>query len=205
MITKVQVEGYLRENVYFYIDEKTNHGFIIDPGAEPEKLIKVIKDNNWVIEKILITHGHFDHIGAINEIRKQLNIPVYANEKSKIYLEDPDYNMSYVVDEDITISQVNYIENNSIVYLEANKDFYLKLIETPGHTLDSSIYLNENEKIAFVGDTIFKNSHGRTDLPGGSEEDMKNSLKTILEMDPEIALYPGHSGSTTVKDERKNY
>ncbi len=203
MIKKLEVQGYIKENTYFYIDEKTRHGFLIDPGAEAGKIIKEIEENDWIIEKILITHGHFDHIGAINEITKKLKIPVYANEKSKQYLENVEYNMSYMFDEDITVFGANYVKDNEIITLKDNKDFYLKMISTPGHTYDSVIYLNEEEKFAFVGDTIFKSSHGRTDLPGGSDEDMKKSLEKILNLYEDIVLYPGHHEATTIKDERR--
>ena len=69
MIVEVPVRGYFDENCYFYIDDETKHGFLIDPGAEPKKLLKLISDKGWNIEKILLTHGHFDHTGALNEIR----------------------------------------------------------------------------------------------------------------------------------------
>ena len=94
MITEVQVEGYFAENSFFYIDDATKHGFLIDPGAEAERLLAIIKDNNWRIEKILLTHGHFDHTGAVEEIRNALAVPVYAFATADAYLLDPFKNLS---------------------------------------------------------------------------------------------------------------
>ncbi len=205
MVRKLEVKGYIGENTYFYIDKTTKHGFLIDPGAEPEKIIKMINDNNWTIEKILITHGHFDHIGAAEEVSKALDIPIYADEKSKKYFENPKYNLSTMTEHDIVLKNANYVENNTTFVLEANRDFYLQLINTPGHTSDSSIYINEDDRVAFVGDTIFKGSHGRTDLPGSSEKAIQKSLKLILNYDEGTILYPGHMDITCVRDERKNY
>ncbi|MBR6253646.1 MAG: MBL fold metallo-hydrolase [Clostridia bacterium] len=201
MIKKVTVVGYNSENAYFYIDDKTNHGFLIDPGFEADKLLKVVEENKWVIEAILITHGHFDHIGAIEEIREVLKCKVYAGEKAYLYLENPRYNLGYYYEKEIIISDYITLAEGEKVCLEANQDLYLKLMETPGHTADSVIYFNEKENIAFVGDTIFKGTHGRTDLPGSSEEAMQESLRKIFKLDKNMILYPGHSEETTVGEE----
>ena len=75
MIVEVPVKGYFEENCFFFIDDKTKHGFIIDPGAQADGLLSVIRENGWVIEKILLTHGHFDHTGAVDKIRSTLEIP----------------------------------------------------------------------------------------------------------------------------------
>jgi len=85
MITGVTVKGYFEENCYFYIDDQTKHGFLIDPGAQAEGLLRMIRKEGWTIEKILLTHGHFDHTGAVNDIRKALGIPVYAYEDADMH------------------------------------------------------------------------------------------------------------------------
>ncbi len=205
MVRKLVVRGYIAENTYFYIDKESKHGFLIDPGAEADKIIQIIKENEWVIEKILITHGHFDHIGAAEEVSNKLGIPIFASEKSKKYFEKPKYNLSDMTDREIVLKNVNYLKNNTTLVLEVNRDFYLQLINTPGHTSDSSIYINESDRVAFVGDTIFKGAHGRTDLPGSNEKDMQKSLCFILSFDEGTILYPGHQEITCIRDERKYY
>ena len=205
MIKKVIVRGFNAENTYFYIDSKTNHGFIIDPGYEGERLLEIIKENKWEIEAILITHGHFDHIGEIDYLRNLLKCKVYAGENAKIYFENPEYNLSYMNGNEITVKDYTLVKEGEKIALKINPSFYLEVINTPGHTKDGVVYYNKEEKIAFVGDTIFKGTYGRTDLPGSSEEEMKESLQKILSLDKDMVLYPGHSEETTVEDERKNY
>ena len=78
MIIQTEVKGYFAENAYFYIDDRTKHGFLIDPGAQADVLVRMIRKEGWTIEKILLTHGHFDHTGAVNELRKALEVQVYA-------------------------------------------------------------------------------------------------------------------------------
>ncbi len=80
MVAQVPVKGYFEENCFFYIDDETGRGFVVDPGAQPEGLLSLIRRNGWRIEKILLTHGHFDHTGAVDGIRRSLHIPVYAYE-----------------------------------------------------------------------------------------------------------------------------
>ena len=205
MVKKVTVRGFNTENTYFYIDSKANHGFIIDPGFEGEKLLEIIKENEWVIEAILITHGHFDHIGEIEYLKKHLNCEVYAGENAKEYFENPDYNLSYMTGKEIILSDFVPLKEGDKVILKENPKFYLEVMETPGHTKDGVIYFNKEEKIAFVGDTIFKGTYGRTDLPGSSEEDIQESIKKILSLEEDMVLYPGHSVETSVGEERENY
>ncbi len=205
MIRKVTVAGYNTENAYFYIDEKTNHGFLIDPGFEGDMLIEIIKNNNWVIEAILITHGHFDHIGEVDYLRENLKCEVYAGEKAYMYLENPEYNLGYYSGIEIVIKDYKVLKEDEIIALKDNPNFYLKVMNTPGHTEDGVIYYNIEDNIAFVGDTIFKGTYGRTDLPGSDEEKIYDSIKRILCLNKEMILYPGHGKETTVGDEFDSY
>ncbi len=205
MVKRITVRGLNSENTYFYIDSKTNHGFIIDPGYEGDKLLEIIKENNWTIEAILITHGHFDHIGEIEYLRKSLNCDVYAGENAQIYFENPEYNLSYMCGEEIVIKDYTAVKEGDMVILKASPEFFLEVMNAPGHTKDGVVYFNKKEKIAFVGDTIFKGTYGRTDLPGSSEEEMKKSIKKILSLDKDTVLYSGHSEETTVEEEIKNF
>ena len=201
MIKEVTVHGFNSENAYFYIDDQTKHGFLIDPGFESDVLLHVIEENNWTIEAILITHGHFDHIGAVDAIREKTKCKVYAGNNASMYLENPKYNLSFYYDEETTVNDYIIVKEGDYIRLEANPDFYLQVMETPGHTADAVIYINEDDNIAFVGDTIFKGTYGRTDLPGSSEEQMQESLRKVLQLDKAMVLYPGHSGNTTIGEE----
>lgn len=205
MVKRIKVNGFNTENTYFYIDEKTQHGFLIDPGFEGNRILEMIEDNNWEIEAILITHGHFDHIGEVEYLRNILECEVYAGEKAKMYFENPRYNLSHMTENEIVISEYSLAKDGEKIALKANPNFYLEVMDTPGHTKDGVIYYNKEEKVAFVGDTIFKGTYGRTDLPGGDEEEILESIYKILNLDEEIILYPGHLDETSVGEERMFY
>ena len=200
------VSDGIETNAYFYIDETSHHGFLIDPAAEPEKLLQIIKDNNWIIEKMLITHGHFDHIGAVETLHKQLNIPYFIHENGKEYLTNPALNLSSYFGNSISLNQAEFLKENDIVTLEADPHVKLKVIHTPGHTQDSVIYYDEQNNLAFVGDTIFKASIGRTDFPGGNTQQLKNSIENkVFSLPDDTALYSGHSDPTSIAAEKKNF
>ncbi|MCQ2735504.1 MAG: MBL fold metallo-hydrolase [Alphaproteobacteria bacterium] len=203
MVDTVPVSDFIQTNAYFYIDEQTKHGFLIDPGAEAEKLLNVIIENGWIIEKILITHGHFDHIGGVDEISQKLNIPYLAHKNSQNYLTDGNYNLSAFFVNEIKLNNALYVDEGQNIVLEANPAVKLRVIYTPGHTQDAVIYYDANNKLAFVGDTIFKNTVGRTDIPGGNEQQLYQSIREkIFTLPDDTVLYPGHSEPTTVGAEK---
>lgn len=201
MIIKVPVTGVFTVNSYFLIDSETNHGFLIDPGAQANKLLNYIKENNLIIEKILITHGHFDHIGAVEEISEALNIPVYIHEEGERYTKDIVWNLSASCGQNITIEATNYIKNNDVIRLEANPKITLRATHVAGHTLDGVVFYSENEKAAFVGDNIFYGEIGRSDFYGGDLVMLINEIQNkILTLPEDTVLYSGHGDATTVKN-----
>lgn len=203
MIKKLPVTGMFTTNSYFLIDSETNHGFLIDPAAEASKLLNYININNLIIEKILITHSHFDHIGAVKEISEALNIPVYIHEEGKKYIKNPIWNLSASCGQNITIEATNYIKNNDLIKLEANSNIILRAIHVAGHTLDGLVFYSENEKAAFVGDNIFNGGMGRSDFYGGDSVTLLTEVKRkILTMPEDTVLYPGHGQATTVRREK---
>ncbi len=203
MILQVEVFEVIPTNAYFYIDAETNHGFLIDPGAESEKILQIIAEKNFKIEKILLTHGHYDHIGAVNEIQRKLKIPACMQKNGKIYAENPDWNLSSNFGAEMTLQNVTYLDDDSEIFLNANKNFSLKIIPVAGHTTDGAIYYSKNDSVAFVGDSIFLGSFGRTDLPGGNEEILFSNIKQkILTLPAETILLSGHSPATSVEIEK---
>ena len=204
MILQVTVTEYLPTNVYFYVDEESKHGFIIDPGAEAAKLKKIAEERGFVIEKILLTHGHFDHIAAVNELQAAWGAEVYMQENGKIYAENPAWNLSNQLGAGITLHDVNYLPDDAVITLEDKPDFQLQLRHVPGHTSDGCIYYSEQDGIAFVGDCVFRESYGRTDLPGGDEETLLSKItERILTLPEETVLLSAHSEETTVEHESK--
>ena len=204
MILQVTVTEYLPTNVYFYIDEESKHGFIIDPGAEAEKLRKVAAEHGFVIEKILLTHGHFDHIAAVNELQAAWGAEVYMQENGRIYAENPAWNLSNQLRADIILHDVNYLSDDAVISLKDKPEFQLQLRHVPGHTSDGCIYYSAQDGVAFVGDCVFRESYGRTDLPGGDEETLLRKItERILTLPRETILLSAHSEETTVEHERK--
>ena len=206
MIYTVPVKGTFVTNCYFCIDENTRHGFLIDPAAEADKLFAIIEKNHWIIEKILLTHGHFDHFGAADSLRRKLKCPIYAHDLSDKYLLNPELNLSMFCSCSMKLENTAKIYGGEKISLKNNSDYYLEVIETPGHTEDSITLYCEKERSAFVGDTIFKEGIGNSRYPGGNQKDLLESIcEKILIFPEETVLYSGHSEKTTVKNERKYY
>ena len=205
-VLKVVVRDVFDTNSYFYIDSKTKHGFLIDPGAEAEKLTSIIKQNGWKIEKILLTHGHFDHTSAVEELHNALKIPYFIHRNGELFLKSTHYNLSQYCERNIILNDGKYFDDGDIISLSENPEIKLRVIHTPGHTPDSVVFYDEKNKIAFVGDTIFKMGIGNTGYPGGNAEDLKNSIMNkIFKLPAETILYTGHSEETTVATESNRY
>ena len=206
MIAEVLVKGYFEENCFFHIDDRTKHGFIIDPGAQADRLLDLIGEKGWTIEKILLTHGHFDHMGAVDEIRDALGVPVYAHIRSDEYLLDARKNLSALCGPPIIVRGAEYLDDGDVVSLDANPDFGLKVVYVPGHTTDSVMFYSEADHVAFVGDTIFKGSIGNYQYPGGNADDLQRSIiRQIFTLPDKTVLCSGHSEQTTVGAEKRRY
>ena len=206
MIAEVPVKGYFEENCFFYIDDRTKHGFIIDPGAQAGRLLDLIGEKGWTIEKILLTHGHFDHTGAVDEIRDALGIPVYAHLRSDEYLLDARKNLSALCGPPIIVRDAEYLDDGDVVSLNADPDVALKVIYVPGHTTDSVMFYSEADHVAFVGDTIFKGSIGNYQYPGGNADDLQRSIiRQKFTLPDKTVLCSGHSEQTTVGAEKRRY
>ena len=203
MILRIEVHGVFATNAYFYVDDETRHGFLIDPGAHADELLKIIGRNEFTIEKILLTHGHFDHIGAVEELQARLNVEVCMQRNGRDYVENPVWNLSSYFGLDMTLDDVTYLDDFSEITLSANKNFGVKLIPLAGHTTDGAVYYSEKDSVAFVGDSIFLGSYGRTDFPGGDEDALFRNLKAqLLTLPDDTVLLSGHSDPTTVANEK---
>ena len=168
MEIKTVVTGYLDENCYILI--KNNTCLVVDPGDDYQKIKEEVGDNK--VLGVLITHSHFDHIGALRNFLTKRSIKIFK----KSNLEEKNYKIG---------------------------DFEFKCIYTPGHSKDSVTFYFEEEQVMFVGDFVFKESIGRTDLPGGDEQEMQQSIQKLLTYSDDITLYPGHNEITTIKYEKE--
>jgi len=187
-------------NCYIVGDSKTKNGIIIDPSWEPERIINHVAKYDLNIEKIVITHGHADHIGGVDKIRSFYNAPVYIGEKDAVMLNDAAANLSGLSGESVKTDPADELlrEGDEIKVGR----FSFKVFETPGHSPGSiSLY---GHGVVFTGDALFLGSVGRTDFPGCSFEVLMDSIKNkILTLPDDTIVYPGHGPDTMVKQERE--
>lgn len=204
MVRELQVQGVFTENTFFYIDEHTKSGFLIDPGAQAGLILDIMRQNGWTIEKILLTHGHFDHFGAAELLREKLVAPIYIYSDDAQYLTEPYLNLSGNSGRPITVPHYEELYDGEVIRLKANSGFYLKVIHTPGHTPGSVTYYSPAERVAFVGDTLYQHGPGLTSFPGGNPVSLEKSIKNkILSLPSDTLLLSGHSSPITVERERK--
>lgn len=189
-------------NCYICFDDETKKGFIVDPGGNAERIKAKVKELSVVPEAILLTHGHFDHIGAAEKLRDAYGVKILAYEGEKALLTDPQDNLSMVFDgEPVTLSADRYLSDGEEIEVCG---YNAKVIHTPGHTKGSICFYFESEGILFSGDTLFCGSLGRTDFPGGSTKDILFSIiKKLFVLPDETKVYAGHNEPTNIGDEKK--
>lgn len=192
--------GKLEENCYFLIDGQKKT-LIFDPGAEPEEIKKVIEEEGLTPRAILLTHAHFDHIGAVEEIRNTYKIPVYMNEIEKDFLTDPTLNLSALMGEEVICKPADRYYPATMGDFKVGS-FHMKLAHVPGHSPGSTVFIFEQNGFMIGGDVLFKGGCGRTDFPGGSHELLINGIKEkILPLPGNMVILPGHGDATTIQDE----
>ena len=166
MITRIEVSTPDIENTYLDIDPETKHGFLIDPGAAPDQIADAIRSGGFTIEKILLTHGHFDHIGAIDAIREAFgHPPVYIHEAGLRYLSSTFFNLSGPMGRPFTVEGAIPFQDGAVFSLQSNPAFSLRAIHVPGHSEDSTLLYSESGGYAFSGDTVFQAGMMRNLLP----------------------------------------
>lgn len=206
MIMQVPVQGVFAENTYFDIDDDTGHGYLIDPGAQGPELLDLIRSKGWTIDAILLTHGHFDHFGAVDYLVRELGVPVYAASNADEYLLDPELNLSLPSSgRPMTVKGAQKLHDGDIVHSDEAPSISLEVHAIPGHARDSLMYYDPKNKAAFVGDTIFKGGPGTSGYPGGNEQQLMASIGRILTLPDDTTLLSGHSAPTTVGEEKPRY
>ncbi len=200
MEIKLEIVGNMQENTYFVIEEETKNAIVIDPGAEAEKLINVAEKNKLNLKYIVLTHAHFDHIGACQQIKEKFNIPIIAGEGEDILLENGKNNLSSVYGETIELKADKFLKDGEILKFGESLEF--KTIQTTGHTPGGICLYFENEKVLFSGDTLFYGSIGRTDFPYGNTKDLINSLNKLKNLPDETVVFSGHGNKTTIGTEK---
>lgn len=192
--------GPLQTNAYLLFNEG-NDCIIFDPGSEGEKLIQHIELKKLKPLAVVLTHAHFDHIGAVEDVRTRFQIPVYIHKNEQDWLEDPALNGSqYFMAEKIKANKADHIiEKETLLTIGA---FQFQIYETPGHSPGSVSYYCERVGAVFSGDALFKGSIGRTDLPGGNHQQLLQSIhQKLLTLPEETVVLSGHGPETTIMEE----
>lgn len=192
--------GPLFVNSYVVYDEKTKVGIIIDPGDEPDLILDFVKEEDLNIKYIICTHGHFDHIGAVKEIKEETGADIILHrEDIEIYKNSPQVAMQFFgIEIEPQPEPDKLIENEETITIFGKE---IKFIHTPGHSPGSMCIYIENH--LFTGDTLFAGSVGRTDLIGGSMDKLLNSLKKIAKLPMNTEVLPGHGPKTELQTEIK--
>lgn len=197
------VVGPVRTNCYIVYDEAKKQAVVIDPGDEAQMIQVKLVEWNLQPVAILLTHGHFDHIGAAKELKDKYDIPIYALAEEREILTTSKNLGSMVGMSGLYLEADTYLRDNQKITIA---DMEFQVIATPGHTIGSCCYFMELEDVLFSGDTLFHYSHGRTDFPTGSAAAIIRSIKErLLVLDADIMVYPGHEDSTTIGAERRLY
>ena len=192
MIIKAIPTGEIQANCYIVMDENTSEAVIIDPGADEEIIYNLIENMKAKVKYILLTHGHFDHVGAVEYLSEKLNVPFYINKKDEEYALKDDYVFTKLRKAD------GYLKEGDTFKIW-NKE--IKVLETTGHSKGGVSFLIEDN--LFTGDTLFLGSIGRTDFNGGSFEEIISSIKTkLIPLGDNIKVYPGHGPSSTISYEK---
>lgn len=194
------VVGPLQENTYvIWNDER--EGLIVDPGSEGKRIIDFIQEKNIQPLAILLTHAHFDHIGAVDIVRDAFNIPVYIHKNEQDWLEDPNKNGSARFPLGIVSARKaeHIIEKEQELALGS---FRFQIFETPGHSPGSISFYFQTDDVVFSGDALFQGSIGRTDLPFGNYQQLIQSIHDkLLVLPEETIVCPGHGPETTIQAE----
>lgn len=176
------IGGSLEANGYIIYDKDGGEAFIIDPGYNANRYIDFVKEHNLNVKGILLTHHHYDHVGAVDKVKNTLGVPVYIHR-----------------------ADLNEYKRNADILLDGGEtltfgDEELTVLSTPGHTAGGVCFFSEKSKVVFTGDTIFNIDIGRTDFSDGSPWDMKDTMNDVInKWENDIVIYPGHGDSANMK------
>ena len=191
-------------NCYIILDEKSKETLVIDPAGDIDRIEEMLQILDGKLKYIFLTHCHGDHIAGVTELKNRCGGKIIIHRYDAEGLNNADINLSgYIGLPRIELEADSRLDDGDLIHLG---NLEIKVIHTPGHTAGGASLYIENEKCLFTGDTIFRRTWGRTDLPTGSMEQIMNSItKKLLVLPDEVIIYPGHGKSTMVIEEKPIY
>lgn len=195
MIIKSREVGPIMANCYILMDEDTKEAVIMDPGGNASIIESEVEMLKASVKFILLTHGHFDHVGAVEELSRKYNVPFYISEVDNEYIESDNSGIfGKLPNPQKTIKEGDVLNFGK---------YSIKVLETPGHTKGGLSFFVDNK--VFTGDTLFRASIGRTDFLGGNYDEIIDSInKKIIPLGDGVEVYPGHGPMSTVGYEKRN-
>ena len=180
--------GGMAVNCYIVENADTHACLIVDPGADAQRIMQRVGQR--MPAAVLLTHGHFDHIGAVDEICLHYGIPLYMHEADAVKLGDPEANVS-------ALFGASLVQHTKPVLLQGGDHvelagLVLEVLHTPGHSAGSCCYLLPDGQGVLTGDTLFAHGYGRTDFPDGDFGQLRESLRLLFHLTPKMIAYPGH-------------
>ncbi|KHE73066.1 hypothetical protein LD39_01260 [Halobacillus sp. BBL2006] len=185
-----------------YVVYENKQALVIDPGGDFNKLESYLEDRELDVKAILLTHAHFDHIGAVDEVRDAYNAPLYLHEAEADWLTDPSKNGSGL----FQLGEIKARPADHFLKLGQTEicGFSFEVRHTPGHSPGSVSFVFRNQRFTIAGDTLFQRGIGRTDLPGGSREQLETSIQDqLFSLRNDMRIYPGHGMPTTIEEEKR--
>lgn len=206
ILKELKIETWIGDatNCYIVQDEKSKETMVIDPAGDVDKIVEMLDILQAKLKYIYLTHCHGDHIGGVNELKERYGGQIVAQRLAAENLLNVNTNLTlYIGHEGLTIETDARVDDNDLIHLG---DLEFRVIHTPGHTSGGSCLYSEEEKLLFSGDTLFRGTWGRTDVPTGDFEAVISSItKKLMILPDETIVYPGHGKSTMIREEKPIY
>lgn len=206
ILKELKIETWIGDatNCYIVQDENSKETMVIDPAGDVDKIVEMLDILQAKLKYIYLTHCHGDHIGGVKELKQRYGGQIVAHRLAAENLLNTDTNLTlYIGNEGLTIETDARVDDEDLIHLG---DLEFRVIHTPGHTSGGSCLYSEEEKLLFSGDTLFRGTWGRTDVPTGDFEAVISSItKKLMILPDETIVYPGHGKSTMIREEKPIY